>query len=141
MSAQTKKTMKYDSIHVIVIIIFYDNRKLLIFKLLGIVVYWFLEKCFCIEYFCLQKENRPSVSHRLFEDTSFDEILRIGTPDILVNVLACYGFGQEHTSTLIWKCMSKFVSYSLSKIFVMLAQYSQALQKPPVRVKIHPYSW
>ena len=40
---------------VIDLIIFYDNRKLLTFKVLGIVVYFFLEKYICVEVLYLQK--------------------------------------------------------------------------------------
>ena len=35
------KTMKHDNTRVITLIVFYDNSKSLIFKVLGVVVYFF----------------------------------------------------------------------------------------------------
>ena len=89
-STQTRKTSKQDNIHVIDIIMFYENNELLIFKLLGIVVYWFLENYACVDYLCLKKDF--FLSQKGFEYTSFDEISGIGIPEILLNIVSCYGF-------------------------------------------------
>ena len=43
-SKQMRKTLKRDNTRVISIIIFYENRQLLIFKVFSVVVYWFLDK-------------------------------------------------------------------------------------------------
>ena len=45
--------MKYDNTLVIDLIVFYDNIKSVIFKLLGVVIYLFLEKYVCVDYFYL----------------------------------------------------------------------------------------
>ena len=46
-SQDMRKTPKQDNYHVMDIIIFYYNSKSLIFKVLGVVVYFFIEKCLC----------------------------------------------------------------------------------------------
>ena len=43
------------------------------------------------------------LSHRVFEDTSYDEIPGIGIPGMLFNIVSCYGFFQEDTSSVILK--------------------------------------
>ena len=54
-SVQMRKKLKHYNIYVIAMIIFYENRKSSIFKLLGVTVYFFLEKYVCGDYLCLQK--------------------------------------------------------------------------------------
>ena len=47
--------IKHVSTRAIAMIKFYDNRKSLIFKVLGVVVYLSIEKYVCIDYLCLQR--------------------------------------------------------------------------------------
>ena len=49
--------MKHDNTRIISMIVFYDNRKSPIFKILGIVVYFLLEKYVCVDYLCLQEQQ------------------------------------------------------------------------------------
>ena len=51
-----RKTLKQDNNRVITLIMFYVNRKSLIFKVLIIFVYWFIEKDVCVDYLSLQIE-------------------------------------------------------------------------------------
>ena len=69
----------------------------------------------CVDYLSIQIEPEFSSSHRGFEDTSFDELSGIGIPDILLNVVLCYGFVKGYNSTLILTCRINLVSYNLSK--------------------------
>ena len=127
--------MKNDNTRVIALLVFYDSRKLLIFKLLGVVVNLFLDKYFSIEYYCIQKEKKLYLSHKGFEYTSFHELSGIGIPEILINIVSCYGFIQQVTSTLILTSRSKLVSCYISKGFMILAQHYQTLYDTPIRVK------
>ena len=56
------KKMKHDNTCVITLIVFYDNSKSLIFKVLVVVVYFFLYKYFCVDYLCL-KNNKKCLLH------------------------------------------------------------------------------
>ena len=127
--------MKQGNTRVISLIMFYDNRESPIFKVLGVVVYCFFDKYVCIDYLSLQRESKFSLPHRKFEDTSFDEISGIGTPENLLNIVSCYGFVQYEISTLILTCRRKLVSYYLSKGLVILNQYYQSLKNVPPRLK------
>ena len=49
------KVMKNDNIHVLALLMFYNNRKSLVYKLLAAVVYCILDNHVCIEYLCLKK--------------------------------------------------------------------------------------
>ena len=48
------KTLKQDSTRVSFLVVFYKNNKALIFELLGVVVYLFIEKYVCVDSLCLQ---------------------------------------------------------------------------------------
>ena len=74
MSQNMRKTPKQNNECVIALIMFYENRKSVIFKVLGVVVYEFIEKYVCVDYLSLQREPKLSSSPRGFEDTSFDEL-------------------------------------------------------------------
>ena len=54
-SAHTRKTLKHDSSHAITLTMFYHNRKSVILKVLGVVVYCFIEKYVSVNYFCLKR--------------------------------------------------------------------------------------
>ena len=98
-----------------------------------------LEKYFSIDYLCLHKENQLSLSHQRFEENSFDEISGTGIPEILLNIVSCYGFFQQDIPTVILTCRIKLVPYYLSKGFVVPAKFSQALNNVPDKVQTtHP---
>ena len=105
--------------------------------MLGVVVYCFLEKYVCVDYFCLQTEQKILLPHKGFEDTSFYELSVISIPERLLNIVSCCGFVKDNNPTLVLTCRSKVVSYYLSKVFVMLDQDSQAPNNAPLRVKQH----
>ena len=75
------------------------------------------------------------LSHRVFKDTSFDELSVIGIPELLLNIVYCYGFVQDVNTKLILTFRRKLVSDDLSKGFVVLDHYFQALNNVPLRVK------
>ena len=90
-----RKTLKHDIARAIPLIVFYDNRKSLIFKVLGVVTYWFIEIYMSIDYLCLQRKLMLSLLHRRFEDDLFDEISGIDIPELLLNIVSCYGYIQD----------------------------------------------
>ena len=109
------KTTKQENNCVIYLIMFYENRKSIIFKALGVVDYGLIKKYVCVDYLSLQREPKLLSSHRGFEYTLFDKISGIGIPEMLLNFFSCYGFVLKYNSTLLLACRSKLVSYYLSK--------------------------
>ena len=53
-TATMRKTIKHNSTREIYLIMYYKNGKSLIFKVLGVFVYCFIEKYVCIDDLCLQ---------------------------------------------------------------------------------------
>ena len=48
------------------LIVLYEKRKSLVFKMLDVVVYCFFEKYACVDYLSLQREPKFSSSHTKF---------------------------------------------------------------------------
>ena len=128
-SEHMRKTIKNDSTRETNLIMFHENSNSLIFKVLGVVVYLFIEEYAYVYYLCLQREAKLSLLHRGFEDNSFYELLGIGVPEILLKIVSCYGSIIDNNSTLILTCRSKLVSYYLSKGFVRIEKKFSRLEE------------
>ena len=61
----------------------------------------------------------------------------IGIPEILLNIVSCYGFIQDKNSTLLLTCRIKLVSHYLSRGFLIIEQASQALKNFLMIVQNH----
>ena len=90
---------------------FSENRKSLIFEVLGVVVYFFIDKYVCIDYLFIQREEKLPSLYARFEDTSFNNLSGIGIPVILLNIFLCYGYIHDNDSTHILTCRIKLASY------------------------------
>ena len=51
------------------------------------------------------------------EEKSYDKILGIGIPDILMNLMSCHGFLRNKDHVFILKCPKRMFEYNLSKGF------------------------
>ena len=54
-SQSIRRVMKNDNTHVIELLLLYDNMNYLVFKVLGVVIYYTINKNVCIGYVCLYK--------------------------------------------------------------------------------------
>ena len=99
--------------------------------------FWlFIIRQVCVHWLFVSTERKiPSLSHILFEDTSYDELSGIGIPEMLLNIVSCCVFLKEDTPTVIFTCRSKLVSYYPSKGYVMLTNGSKDLEKITTRIK------
>ena len=79
-----RKPHKHGNIRVIALIILYDNSNSLVFKLLGVVVYCFIDKYVRVDYFSLQIDAKLLSLHRGLEDTSFNHLSGIGIPETYI---------------------------------------------------------
>ena len=104
-------------------------------NLLWVFFYYFLEIHVCFDCLCLKNKRKLSLSHKLFEDNFFDELSGIGIIKTLVNIVSCYGFVQENTSTLIYTEIIKFLSYYLYEGFVKIPHDYQTLYNVLLKVK------
>ena len=60
-----KRVPKKDNTNVLALMVFYENRKNIIFKVLGSVIYRIMENYLCADYLCLQQGLLYS-AHRVF---------------------------------------------------------------------------
>ena len=134
-STQMKKTLKQDNTRVIALIMFDKNRKSLIFQGVGCCCLFIHRKICLFWLFESSKIANFFPSHRVFEDTSFDDLSSIVIPELLLKIVSYYGFVQDYNSTLILTCRSKLVSYYPYKGFGVFDLDSQYLNNVSLRVK------
>ena len=115
----TKRVLKKYNTCVIALLEFYENRKTIILKVLGSVIYLIIIKYVCADYLCIQ-QVLLSLKNKLFQNITFNYISGIFIPVLLMNIMSCRGFLKEYNATVILKCRMKLVSYYLSNKFVVI---------------------
>ena len=68
-------------------------------------------------------------------DKSFDRILGMGIPDLLMNLMSCHGFLKNVNSIVILKYPKRILEYYFSKGFAILECNVNNLAKLPNEVK------
>ena len=130
-----RKTPKHDITHAVSMIMIYKNSKILVFKVLGVVVYSLIDKYLCVDYFCLQREENLSSLQRVFEETSFNKLSEIGISEILLNifiVLWLYSRWKLNTDIDVQKKIGVILPI---KRFCDNWKTSQAFEKVPLIVQ------
>ena len=98
---------------------FYDNRKTIVYKVIGSVIYTIIENYIYI-YFLYLLQDKLSKHNNKFENTKFKNISGLVIPDIFINIMPCHGVSKSSILTFILTCHSVLVPYYLSKIFVIV---------------------
>ena len=73
-------------------------------------------------------------------DKCFDIILGIGIPDLLMNLISCYGFLRKINYVVILKYPKRILKYYFSKLFAILECNYYNLEKLPNDVKQRIYA-
>ena len=112
---------------VLALVIFDENmtkitRKM--FRVLSCVIYTIIGKYVCIDYLGYEKSKvsdlRLGVTGRYKNvDTYYDNVLEIGIPDQLLNLLSCHGFSNNNESVVILKFPHRMSKYYFNKVFVI----------------------
>ena len=68
-------------------------------------------------------------------DNTFDIILGIGIPYLLMNLMYCHGFLKSINSVVILKCPKRMLEYYFSKGFTILECNDNNFAKHPNKVK------
>ena len=68
-----RKLIRKENTHVLSLLVFYENREIIIFKELGSAVYCITKKYLCVDYTCLQRA-KLSLEKKVFESTTFNYI-------------------------------------------------------------------
>ena len=102
------EVMKKKDTCVIALIMFYENngtKPKNMYRVLSCVLYYLIKNYVCIDYISCQYKKLNSISsNRISEQTSFNILLVIGTPQLLPNLVSCHGFTEKPNSTVILNC-------------------------------------
>ena len=104
---------------------FYETRKNpnKVFKVLSCVIYTIISNCVCIDYLASESKTISelpdgSVGGYKNEEKSYDKILRIGVPYLLMNLMSCNGFLKNKYPVVIIKHPNRMFEYHFSKGFI-----------------------
>ena len=108
--------------------------------MLSFVVYSLIENHVCIDHILHPSKTLISISSKpTFEETSFNILLGIGIPELLVNLLYFHGFMKKPNLTVILNCRSCLINIYLSKLFYIIEKDSKQLSMLPNDVKLRIY--
>ena len=93
--------------------------------MLSCVIYTIIDKYVCIDYLGTKK-LKVSYLQIVYDGSSkhngmdYNNLLRIGIPYLLLNMLSCHGFLKNDDSVVIIKCPNRMSEYYFNKGFIEL---------------------
>ena len=125
---------------VIALIMFYESKSknpIKVYRVFSCVPYSLIKKYVCIEYLCFQSKKLSSISYdRIFEHTSYNILLGIGIPEVLMNLVSFHGFMEKPNKTFILNFQCCLVNNHLAKWFIIIENNSKQLSSLPNDVKL-----
>ena len=99
--------------------------------------YTLIENYVCIDYLsCQSKTLSEILCNPKFKDTSFNILIGIGIPELLLNLVSCHGFIKKPNSNVILNCRSRLINNDLSKGLSIIEQNTKQLSFIPNDVKL-----
>ena len=110
------------------------------FKVLSCVIYTIINNYVCIDDLACGSKKLSEVPVSSGGDfkhwkKSYDKILGIGIPDLLMNLISCHGFLKNKDSVVILKYPKRILEYYFSKVFTLFECNTNNLAKLPKEVK------
>ena len=100
-----KKFLTKKNTSVMALIMIYENNGEIpkhLYRVLSCVVYTLIYNYVCIDYMpCQSKTLSDILYNTTFKDTSFDILLGIGIPELLMNLVSCHGLTKKPNSTIL----------------------------------------
>ena len=87
---------------------FYEHRNLMLFKVLGSIIYYIIYKYICLDYLCVNQDKLSS-NYKAFQNSAFGDISDIGIPEVLMNIMSFCGFSKEEKTIVILSFCIKLV--------------------------------
>ena len=85
------------------LIMFYDNNGIKpkkVYRVLSCVIYSLVYNYFCTDYLSCQSKTLSRISSKpTSEKTSFNILIGIGIPELLLNLVTCHGFVKKQ---IVW---------------------------------------
>ena len=89
--------------------------------MLSCVIYSVMENYFWIDHIFFNSKTLSVISSdKISEEASYNELLAIGIPEGLMNLVSCHGLTKKPNLTVILVCQSCLMNYYLSKVFVII---------------------
>ena len=103
-----------------------------VYIVLSSIVYTLIDNYVYIDYLSCQSKKLCDISSNpIFEERSFNLLLGIGIPELLLNLVSCHGFTKKSNSTVTLNCQSRLIKNYLSKGFFVIKQGSKQLSLIP----------
>ena len=113
-----RNVLDKDNTRVTALPILNENRKTMIFKVLGSVIYWIMDNYLCVDYLCLQ-QAKIYFAHKIFENKIFNNI-QIDISEPLMNIMSCHGFVNDNNSTVILSWHRNIFPITYQRVFWFL---------------------
>ena len=105
--------------------------------MLSCVLYYLIENFVCVDYIFFQSKTLSSIYfNRIFEQKSYNILLGIGIPEVLLNLVSCHVFMERPNSTIVLNFRCLLVNNYLSKGFFIIENNSKQLSIIPNDVKL-----
>ena len=92
-----------------------------VYRVLNCVVYNLIDNYVCIDYLSCQSKTLCGISiNPTFKETSFNLLLGIGIPELLLDLVSCHGFNKKSHSTVILNFQSRLINNYSSKLFFIV---------------------
>ena len=105
--------------------------------MLSCAVYTRKDNYTCIDYMSCQSTKLSEISSNPnFKDTSFNLLLGIGIPELLLNLVSCNGFMKKPNSTVILNYQYLLINNYLSKESSIIEQNEKQLSLIPNNLKL-----
>ena len=109
------KTLSKNNTRVLALVIFYESGGgviIKLFRVMSCVIYTIIDKYVCIDYLGSNKSKLSYLRLGCTESNKhngrdYDNVLGIGIPDLLLNLLSCHGFLNDNDSVVILKCPNR----------------------------------
>ena len=96
-----KNELTKRNVSVITLMKFYDKSKIVIYKVIGSVIYTIVDNCICLD--CLDFSKRSYRNMTITLKTPSSKIYTmLGILEILMNIILCHGFTKSSISTVIF---------------------------------------
>ena len=128
---------------VIAIVILYETKTknpTKVYRVLSCVLYSVMYNYVWIDFLCCHSKTLSVISSdKIFEEASYNDLIGIGIPEVLMNLISCHGFTKQTNSTVILAYRYCLVNYYLEKGYVILEHNSKHLSSVPndVKLRVH----
>ena len=105
-----REYLSKNNVSVLSLIMFNDNKKILMYKVIGEGIYTIIDDYICLDYLGFIQEKASKHDNK-FENTKFNDLSELVIPDIFMDIISFYGFVKYSILTVILSCCNDLVSH------------------------------